>query len=111
MSGGIPYAGTPGEEIDPNSVNVYRGGGVLQADPKDVKVDPSTGQLRTTHGISVETDPARLSRFGQFRQIKWVPPSVKIIQRGRRLTHFEIVARHPMSPDEYQDALDQIQLW
>lgn len=110
MNGGTPYAGTPGEEIDPTAINVYRGGGTLHASPKDTKHDPISGNLKTTHGISVETDPARLIRFGQTRQIKSIPPTLKIIQRGRRPTHFEIVPRKTMSPEEYQHSLDQVQL-
>lgn len=109
MSSLTPYAGTPGEEIDPSVVAVYRGGS-LQATPTDLNIDPITGNLRTTHGVSLETDAAALARFGQVRQIKSIPPTLKIIQRGRRLTHFEIVPRLAMSPDDYHVALTQVQL-
>ena len=109
MSSATPYAGTPGEEIDPSVVAVYRGG-PLHATPNDLNIDPRTGNLRTTHGISLETDAAALARFGQVRQITSIPPTLKIIQRGRRRTHFEIVPRLPMPADDYHHALTQVQL-
>ena len=106
---GQPYQGQPGEEIDPAKVDVYRGGSSLDAKPHEYKVD-ARGMVKATHGLSVETDSAALSRFGGSSRIVSAPASLQIIQRGARPTHFEIVPRQPMKPSEYQEALDQIVL-
>lgn len=105
-----PYKGQSDEEIDCEKVDVYRGGGNLQAKPDEYKVDPTTGLVKGTHGVSIETDPALLARFGDVRRIKVIPGTLRIVQRGRRRTHFEIVPRRPLTPEEYQDALNQVEL-
>ncbi|HVA45095.1 MAG TPA: hypothetical protein VNH11_01805 [Pirellulales bacterium] len=105
-----PYEGRPGEEIDPQTINVYRGGHDLDAKPNEYKVDRASGYLKNTHGVSVETDQAALARFGEVRRIKSIPPMLTIVQRGQRLTHFEIVPRQSLTPSEYQAALDQVEL-
>lgn len=92
-----PYQGRPGEEIDPERIHFYRGGQNLDAKSNEYKVDLVTGYLKSTHGVSVETDLAALARFGEVRRIKSVPAMLKIVQRGRRLTHFEIVPRQPLT--------------
>ncbi len=104
-----PYQGQLGEEIDPEAVNVYRGGHDLSARPNEYKVD-AAGNVKTSRGVSIETDRAALSRFGDVFRIKSIPGTLRIVQRGQRLTHFEIVPRQPMTPLEYQAALDEVLL-
>ena len=88
---------------------LYRGGGLV-ATPKDVKIDPATGMLNNTHGISLNIDPAKVSRFGDPQQILQVPPDLRIIQRGKDPGHFEITPRNPgtMTFDRFNQLLQQI---
>jgi hypothetical protein len=105
-----PYQGTPGEVIDPIKIDVYRGGAGLTVRPGDVKVDRQTGLIQTTHGLSLDTDPAGLSRFGGARKVLSIPDELHIAQRGQRETHFEIVPKEPMTLDRFQELVSQIVL-
>lgn len=40
---GQPYKGQPGEEIDPEKIDVYRGGHDVFPTLRDYKVDPTNG--------------------------------------------------------------------
>jgi hypothetical protein len=104
-----PYQGKPGEVIDPTQVPVYRGGKSLQVKPGEIRVGKD-GLVQTTHGISVETDSSALGRFGGAHKVKTIPDELQIIQRGKRDTHFEVVPKHPMTPERYQELADQIEL-
>jgi hypothetical protein len=88
----------------------YRGGSSLRPRPGEVRIDPATGLLRTTHGISVFDRPDNLDRFGGAYEVMTVPDNLRIIQRGRDPHHFEIVPAVPMSFAEYETALQQIVL-
>lgn len=105
---GQPYQGQPGEEIDPEKVDVYRGGHDVVPKPDEYKTDPATGNVKCTHGVSLETDAGALARFGTVRRVASLPPTWRIVQRGRRPTHFEIVPRQPLSPSDYERALGQV---
>jgi hypothetical protein len=89
---------------------LYRGGRSLVARPHEVRLDPATGLLRTTYGVSVFDQPDNLDRFGGAHQVANVPESLQVVQRGRNPHHYEIVPAAPMTLDEYQQALDQIVL-
>lgn len=110
MSGGkAPYEGSSGEELDPTKVDVYRGGTDWTVKPGETRV--KDGMVQTTHGCSLDTDknyPAVASR-GAHR-VTSLPAELKIIQRGQRLTHFEVVPRAPMPTDRFQDLVNQIGL-
>ena len=88
----------------------YRGGRALEPKPGEVKVDPGTGLLRTTYGISVSSTPEGLERFGGAFVIGGVPETLRIIQRGRRPEHFEVVPARPMSLEDYRAELAKITL-
>jgi hypothetical protein len=75
----------------------YRGGTNLKPRPFEVKIDPVTGLLQPTHGISVFSRPDSLDRFGGAFRVTCVPEELTIIQRGRDPTHFEIVPARPMT--------------
>jgi hypothetical protein len=62
-----PCHGKPGEVIDPTKIDVYRGGTDLTVKPGETKV--VIGLVQPTHGISLETDPALLGRFGRVRKV------------------------------------------
>src|SRR5439155_4904515 len=86
----------------------YRGGNSIRPKPYEVRIDPATGLLRTTHGVSVYDRPDNLSRFGGAYQVTAVPGELRIVQRGRDPHHFEIVPSKPMTLAEYEQALNQI---
>ncbi len=88
----------------------YRGGSNLRPRPGEVRIDPTTGLLRPTHGISVFDQPDNLDRFGGAYEVMTVPDKLRIIQRGRDPHHFEIVPAIPMTLAEYEQALQQIVL-
>jgi len=86
----------------------YRGGNSLRPKPHELRIDPTTGLLRTTHGISVFDRPDNLARFRGAYRVTAVPYDLRIIQRGRDPHHFEIVPARPMTLAEYEQALNQI---
>src|SRR5215212_1174460 len=88
----------------------FRGGNSLVARPIDVRIDPNSGLLETTRGVSVSDRPDNLHRFGGAFQVSNVPDTLHIIQRGKDPHHFEIAPAVPMTFDEYQNALGQITL-
>jgi hypothetical protein len=88
----------------------YRGGNSLTPRPGELRTDPQTGLLRTTHSISVYDRPDNLDRFGGAYQLTAVPDSLRIIQRGQDPHHFEIVPAAPMTQAEYEAALGQVKL-
>jgi len=88
----------------------YRGGTNLRPRTGEVRIDPTTGLLRTTHGISVYDRPDNLDRFGGAYEVVSVPDKLRIIQRGRDPHHSEIVPAIPMTLADYEEALRQIGL-
>jgi hypothetical protein len=101
----------PGMELDPTKEQIFRGGADLKLKPGELKVDPATGLAKPTHGLSLDANPEALERFGGARQIRSIPSELKIVQRGARLEHFEIVPREPMTPARFQELLNQVQLY
>ncbi|WP_202127786.1 hypothetical protein [Clostridium sp. C8-1-8] len=77
----------------------------------EVKIDKNTGLLKTNHGISVNIDEDKVSRFGGAFRIDKIPDGLNVIQRGRDKGHYEIVPSRSMSLDEYQELLNQIELF
>jgi hypothetical protein len=88
----------------------YRGGSSLTPRPGEVRIDPATGLVRTTHGISVFDRPDGLERFGGAHQVAQLPGTLRVVQRGRDPHHHEIVAAAPMTPDEFETELAKIVL-
>jgi len=91
------------------SQEYYRGGASFDLKPGDVRIDQTTGLLKTTHGVSVSDRPDGLERFGGAYKVSNVPVGLKIIQRGKP-HHFEIAPARPMPISEYEDLLGQIML-
>jgi hypothetical protein len=88
----------------------YRGGSSLKPKSFEVRVNPGTGLLKLTHGVSVFDRPDNLDRFGGAYEITNVPAGPTIIQRGRDPRHFEIVLAQPMTFAEYETELSKIVL-
>jgi len=90
------------------AVEFYRGGNSLKRRPQDIRIDPVTGLLQPTHGVSVFDRPEGLDRFGGAYRVMALPDTLKVIQRGRDPHHFEIVPARPMTMTEYEAALNEV---
>jgi hypothetical protein len=88
----------------------YRGGSSLKPRFRDIKLDPATGLVQPTRGISVYSRPEGLERFGGAYRVTTIPDNLRIMQRGRDPYHFEIIPAHAMTLSEYEEALNQIKL-
>ena len=51
-----------------------------------------------------------ISRFGGSYKIETLPKGLKIIQRGARPEHFEIVPEYEMPLETFQELLNQIKV-
>ncbi len=52
-------------------------------------------------GISVNEDPAKVSKFGEVTEIQVLPPELEFTQIGNRPGHFEITNKGPMTLERY----------
>jgi len=75
---------------------------------KDVKVDPKTGFVKTTHGLSVHTNSGQVSKYGGAYKVISMPDELQILQRGKDQNHFEIVPKREMSKENFQKLLNQV---
>jgi len=73
----------------------------------EYKVD-ANGNVKPTRGVSVNTDAAKVERFGGAHEIKFMPPELQAIQHGGDAGHFEIVPRQPMTVPRYIELLRKI---
>jgi RHS repeat-associated protein len=89
-------------------VSVYRGGKSFTLKPGEYKVNPETGLVKTTHGASLEVNSGTASKFGGAYKLQSLPKGLKIIQRGQRPEHFEIVPEYEMPVETFQSLLNQI---
>ena len=94
--------------IDPTEVDVYRGGNDWTVRPGDTKI--IGGMVQPTHGVSVETDSELLARFGGAKKIVSIPDELQVIQRGKRATHFEVVPKTAVTPERFQELVNQIEI-
>jgi RHS repeat-associated protein len=81
--------------------------------PKDFKVDPKTGFVKDTHGVSVFDNPASVSSKGYVPHRvdqSSVPDSLRFIQRGSDPRHFEIVPMPGanLTPQQFINACSSI---
>lgn len=90
------------------AVNIYRGGGDFTVELKDIKIDKATGLVKDTHGLSLDINPDTVSKFGGAYKIESIPDGLKVIQRGSRAEHFEIVPTKPVTVEQFQELLNQI---
>ena len=89
----------------------YRGGADLTPRLRqDVRIDPDTGLVRKTHGISLYDDPAWVEQFGGAYLVKSIPAGLRIIQRGQNPHHFELTPNEPMTFERYVELLAQVVL-
>jgi hypothetical protein len=88
----------------------YRGGKDLTPKSNELKIDRKTGLVEPSRGISLNNDPAQLSRFGGAYRVKSIPPELEIVQQGKNKHHFELRPRAAMPLDQYRNLLGQIEL-
>ena len=90
---------------------IYRGGNQFIAKPNEVKIDRKTGFVKPTNGISVHLNPNQVKKFGGAYKIIDLPNTLKIIQRGRDLQHYEIVPRtaNLLTFEQFNQELQKIQ--
>ena len=85
----------------------YRGGDSFKAREIDVK-RTKEGLVQTTHGVSLNTDKSQLSRFSKISQVDSIPDSLRIIQRGKSPTHYEIIPKFSMTFEKFNEELSKI---
>ena len=88
--------------------SIYRGGNDFTVKSNEVKMNPQTGNVKTSHGISLDVNPEALSKFGGAYRIETIPEGLNIIQRGSRAEHFEIVPAYEMPLVKFQGLLNHI---
>ncbi|MER7757299.1 polymorphic toxin-type HINT domain-containing protein [Kitasatospora sp. NPDC097643] len=79
----------------------------------DFKVDPKTGLVKETHGISVWDSPERMAgtRFTPHEvDMDSVPSTLRVIRRGNSPGHYEIVPAQgaKLTPGQYRIELSKI---
>ena len=100
--------GVPTVEYNGEERPVYRGGVDFTVKSNEVKINLETGNVKTTHGVSLDVNPETVSKFGGAYKIESLPEGLKIIQRGARPEHFEIVPEYEMPLETFQELLNQI---
>jgi hypothetical protein len=81
--------------------------------PNDYKVDPKTGYVKDSHGVSIFDNPISVEGKGFVPNeinMDSVPNTLRIIQRGSDLRHFEIVPAPGanLTPGQYAEELSKI---
>ena len=88
---------------------VFRGGPDLT--PRlgiDVLLERNTGLLRTDRGISLFDDPAKAARFGEVYVVESFSEGLKMQQRGRDPSHYELMPSEPMPFERYVELLTRV---
>ena len=80
----------------------------MTARSMDVKIDTNTGLVKPIRGISLNSNPSILERFGGAREVVSIPEELQVIRTSN--THFELVPRTPMSLSRYQELLNRVVL-
>jgi hypothetical protein len=88
----------------------FRGGKDLTPKPKEVQIDPQSGLVQPTRGISLSSDPGQLARFGGAYKVISIPAELEIVRQGKRKTHYELRPRAAMPLDDFIELLKQVQL-
>ncbi|MFI1002672.1 polymorphic toxin-type HINT domain-containing protein [Streptomyces galbus] len=81
--------------------------------PNDFKVDPATGFVKETHGISLFNNPGSITSRGfepHGIDPASMPVTLRVIQRGKDVNHYEIVPAPGanLTPEEYAEELSKI---
>lgn len=104
--------GASGTILDYTATPVFRGGGTKVARPNiDITLDTVTGLVRPEKtGLSVHLDQQMLLvRFGTAPRLKSIPDELQVVQRGKDPGHHCISPKAPMTPERFQELLDQVE--
>ncbi len=110
------YVADPNALLDPFGLDFFRGSrpgqtASFEPRPNDFKVDPESGLVKPTHGVSVFDNAESVASKG-FTPHKideaTIPESLHIKQRGADPHHFEIMPKEPMSPEKFREDLKKI---
>ena len=88
----------------------YRGSQDLTPGPRDLTIDKATGLVLPKGGISLNTDPGQLQKFGGAHKVVSIPSGLEIVQQGRNPTHHVLRPIRAMTLDEFQQFLQQVVL-
>jgi hypothetical protein len=83
--------------------------------PNDYRVDKTTGFVKDTHGVSVNVNAGKLTSKGfvpyEIDQ-STIPRTLRMIQRGQDLEHYEIVPRPGanLTPEQFAEELAKIKV-
>ncbi len=98
-------------EIDPTKVNIFRGGSTLEVRPNvDVQFVKGTENLKTGYGLSLDVSAPPMEKFGGAYRIECIPPELRIVQRGSKRGHFEIMPRSEMTLARYKELVALIRM-
>ena len=98
--------------LDFQTTPVYRGDGTKVARPNvDFKIDKKTGLvIPEKSGLSVHVDQQKLlGTFQSAPRVKSIPDELQIVQQGRDPGHYGITVRQPLTPERFQELLDQVE--
>lgn len=98
--------------LDCTKTLIYRGDGTKVARPNiDIKVDKKTGLvIPEKSGLSVHVDQQKLlSRFDTAPRVKSIPDELQIIQQGKDPGHYGITPKQPVTPERFQELLNQVE--
>jgi RHS repeat-associated protein len=87
---------------------VYRGGNSLRPNRGEVKFDKQTGMVLPQRGVSTNTDPAKVVKYGGAYRIQSLPKGLQFRQVGSDPGHYEIIPSEAMPWERYDELLDQI---
>jgi len=129
VASAVPFAGwgaaaakltkAGGDIAQSTSGGIYRGARPGEAPsfaprPNDYKVDPKSGVVKDSHGVSVFDNPASVSKNGftpHRVDESTIPSELRVIQRGSDPSHFEIVPRPGanLTPAQFAACLSRIE--
>jgi len=104
----IPAHGHVSVRVNGQNVPVFRGGNTLIARKGDVRFHSGSELLKNTRGVSLNTDPSKVSSFGSAYKVISIPKDLRIVHTSG--THFEIAPRVPMTFETFQGLLGQVVL-
>lgn len=86
-------------------VPVFRGGSEFIAGANELSI--KDGLVQPGKGVSVNINPAKVTKFGTPTQVSSLPGGLQLVPRGS-VGHFEIAPSRPMPMGEYQSLLNRI---
>lgn len=99
-----------GAPLDCQTTPVYRGGGDLTPNYQLGEVKIKNGMVQPIRGVSLELAVADAARHGVPHRVLSIPNELKIVQRGRRPGHHELMPESEMTVARFEELLKQVVL-